>query len=874
MKLKKTIAALLAVLLLSLSGGKNFIPAVAEEPETNAAAEQPEITEEQPLGGKFNSAEERLSGMEEITSDGGLTLYCDKSYAEIAVKDAEGNIWFSSPFDYGLNTGKTSSEDVKKQLGSLIALTYYDKANKELLMNGFEDCISKNQFSVESLKNGLRINMSIGRVAAMLLVPYVMSVDVFESKILNSSLSDREKRKVSAFYTRYSSKDPAVSQTLLESMLKTYPGLAQHDFYILRPTATDWEKSSLDPIFKKTELTQGDINDSLTLSGYLHEEDNNALFELSIDVVLEGGDLVVSLPADKIEYDSENFTLGKIKLMPYFGAGKSANDGYLFVPDGSGTLIRFNTRGDKNILTTTNRVYGDDYTLTNDAEYTSLSNGVRMPVFGIRENQKAVLGIIEDGDAMAQIVSESGNIISAYETVYVNFLHTAVVTFTNKNNSKQTGAWTYVGNNRYQGTYRIRYRFLSGQKAGYVGMAQSYRDYLLKNGNLRKAKISPHTPFYLETPGALDKPATFLGFSYQKKVALTGFSDAEELIGELKKSGIPRVFLRYQGWMNGGLDYTVPSGLSIENSLGGEKGFKSLLTRVEENGGMLFPDVDFSVVRRDIFFDGYSSLFDAPKTIDQQTASFVPPGEINTMLEKGREYYAVSPLEIASYYDSFFKKYDAYKVGAVSIGSAGNVLISDYDRSGGTNRQSALEMLAGKLDGVGKSNRLMVESGNAYTFKYTSDIVNIPLTDSAHLLSDESIPFMQIVLHGSISYAAAPLNLCGDMNTAVLKSAEYGANLHFLLTRRNVNELKGTKYSRYFSIDYGLWKDRATELYRRFDEVFSGLQNQGIADHQKLSDTLFKTVYEDGTRVYVNYGTESCTAEGVIVDARSFTAAK
>ena len=49
-----------------------------------------------------------------------------------------------------------------------------------------------------------------------------------------------------------------------------------------------------------------------------------------------------------------------------------------------------------------------------------------------------------------------------------------------------------------------------------------------------------------------------------------------------------------------------------------------------------------------------------------------------------------------------------------------------------------------------------------------------------------------------------------------------------------------------------------------------GLNSQRIVDHMILDADNRVTVYENGTKVYVNYGTEDYAAGAVLVPARSY----
>lgn len=64
-------------------------------------------------------------------------------------------------------------------------------------------------------------------------------------------------------------------------------------------------------------------------------------FKLTLEYTLTDEGLEVTIPNASIQYDKKHFTLISIQLLEYFGADKpgDASDGYVFLPDGSGSAV-------------------------------------------------------------------------------------------------------------------------------------------------------------------------------------------------------------------------------------------------------------------------------------------------------------------------------------------------------------------------------------------------------------------------------------------------------------------------------------------------------------------------------------------------------
>ena len=890
------------------------------------------------LRGRYANEQTHLKYMNEMANQDNLALYVDRTFGEFAVKNKDtGELYFSSPYNY---RNVSVAGDVKRmEIASLLHLEYYDSSNTKREMDSFVEAVERGQVTYDQIENGVRITMEMGKKELSILAPYASEASRFEEKILRpmeenrksveekfgkDSLqwkeADRAVRTIETYYTKTVFSE--LSADAQSEYLKFYSGLKKHDFYILR-ASMEKERLKLENyikvygggLYKLADLIADD-----DLSGFIPKNQSRAVFKIPVEVTLDHGDVKISVIAEEIAYDTTEFVLTRVRVAQFFGAGRRENSGYLFVPDGSGAVINFNTEKLKLPQNFQGTVYGEDYGTTITRMYASMMQTVQMPVFGMREvytksvtnldgrpldangaiipadsTQKAAtvsgvrgyLAIIEEGDAAARIYSESGGFTSPYETVYTDFSYGAVQRFSYVGGSKAGGDWTYQNRNYTTGNFTIRYRLLSGDKADYNGMAASYREYLEKTGVFTElvAPKKPDSPLYLEVLGLMDKRDSFFGIPYDRKVPMTTFDQSIDMMEELARGGVNNISLRYRGWMNGGLNYGVPNKLKVEKKLGGEKGFNKLVNFVQDNKYSLFPEVDFAVVRRDGMFDGYSTMNNAPKTMDKQVLTVIPAAEKHNILYAYNDYYAVSPKASVGYFNKFFSQFKNFNVGGVSIGTAGTMLYSDFALNANkANRQQAMEIMKGNLEKNGNNmGDLLVERGNAFTYKYATDIVDIPVTNSGFLTEDLSIPFMQMVLHGYKQYATKSVNLGDDVTSALLQCAEVGANLHFTLGYRNTDELRDTPYSLFYTVDYDTWKKDAMTAYAKLNANMASLQSKRITRHEIVEvagiDTLregnvTRTTYDDGTAVLVNYTKAKVTVDGVEIPGRDFVVIK
>ena len=82
--------------------------------------------------------------------------------------------------------------------------------------------------------------------------------------------------------------------------------------------------------------------------------------------------------------------------------------------------------------------------------------------------------------------------------------------------------------------------------------------------------------------------------------------------------------------------------------------------------------------------------------------------------------------------------------------------------------------------------------------------------------------------------------------------------------------LQDSAYSCYTSAGYQPWKDEIIATILKYQNDMKGLNRQRIDSHEILADGVAATVYEDGTRVYVNYTDVDYTSGAVTVPAREY----
>lgn len=574
-----------------------------------------------------------------------------------------------------------------------------------------------------------------------------------------------------------------------------------------------------------------------------------------------------SIQLEEIKTDDE-FILVNIALLPYFGAGNSIDKGYLFIPDGCGALINFNNQVNT-ISGYKAYVYGEELAKDIDSKNAETKT-VRIPVYGIQKNGEALFAVITEGDAMSSINARNGNADMGYNSVWSQ-AELAVLSRTmlyEESWQNRTTISKAATSEKSVKRYTVLYTCLSGENAGYMGMAETYRKYLINEKGLKPAN-SKGGALALSLYGVADKQAYFIGIPYTKKLALTSFKEAQEMLAALKEKGVDKTAVQYFGVFGTVLNGKLPRSASPSSKLGGKKGLEGLSEYINENGGELYPELDFVRFRKS--GNGYSKNKDASKNAFGYTAKqYEYLRSIYVRNDSLDEYLLLSPKKLTGLADKLLRKYSSLDITGVSMSAAGQLCYSDFDEKDGIYRSDIADIYEGIFKKYCDSGiKLAFSDANAYTFPYAERIYNAPSVSGSYYMFDRDVPFYQIVLHGFIHMTTEPINSANDREASLLFAAETGSELLFNGIAEDASVLSGTRYDYLYSTTFDLWSNTAVKMYTRLKPLHEKTAKSIITDHIEIGN-LTVTVYENGTRVFVNYGSYPAEYDGISIPSRDF----
>jgi len=783
----------------------------------------------------------QLPGMEAVLENDSLRLYINRANAEIALltKDS-GQLWYSNP--PGINEDPIATPHLKGKLSSQLSLVYLTGTGTAKEYDSYNDSVQYKQFDIEQADDTITVTYHFGNPEKGIeSFPQKISRERFEERLLNR-LDDSDREQLKARYKWNEEEDVYERREIPRSQVK-----------------------KLVMILEKAEYSEEDLI-------FDHEEnrvegtDTEARAKLSATVQyrLEGGELVASLDTGSLE-ESKPYKIQSVSLLENFGAAGTKDEGYLFIPDGSGALVRLNN-GRQLAQPILLPLYGEDGAIAKKEKITDYEPA-RLPVFGMKKNDQAFFAIIEEGDALAKIIADVSGRKHSFNLVNSQF--TILPSDTVQLNSQDEMIKT--PKLKYQGKLQIRYRFLNGKEAEYSAMATYYRNYLVNKYNLKKLEGGgSDTPLYVELAGAIPKRQNFAGFPYEAMVPLSSFAQTNLLLDQLNEAGIGNVHLKYEGWFNGGIRHRFPTKVKLDTALGTKREWAELGERLRHSGGELYPDV--------ALLEAYNGNFrpsaNAVQQISRKYAKMFTFNPATYMRQDdANSYYLLSPNRLDATVGKFLASYEKFNPGSVSLRDLGNQLHSDFRSKQEVTRQDAERIIAGQIGRIAEqAPNMMFNGGNAYVLPYASHVLNAPMESNRFQLADESIPFYQMVFHGYIEYAGAPYNTAFDQNlrTQILRSLETGSNVYYSWILQHPSVLKKTQFNYLYANFYEQWFDEAVQAYDEVNAVLKRVKGQTIVLHEKLGEGVYRTQYENGISVTVNYGDRQASVGGVTIEPEHY----
>ncbi len=799
-----------------------------------------------------------------------LELTVDKDSTAVTLKDKVNNkIYLSNPSAEDVETYANAKGQLKDMLHATLLLKYSDSTDRQVEINNHTASVVDGNYAIEKVsETEIDVHYTIGDIERLFVCPLVIKKSKMEG--LMEQMSESEKSSVSRNYIYYDYEEMKdEDDTELQRALEMFPDMKEEPVYYLSEKITDSKAKGLEKIFTGLGYTEEERNkDSENYK--VSRNAGKPIFDITVQYILENENLVVKVPMEKIEYNTD-YPIVELSVLPYMGAANSEEKGYVLVPDGGGGIINFNN-GKTGQQTYLSEIYGWDYGVSRDSVVDESRSTFPMFAVSNTTQSSAFLCVAEEGSTYSSVKADIAGKENGYN--YGRFVYKMIHGENMDISSKSdTTVRTYEASLPKE---TLTQRYIFANQTDYVTLATKYRSYLTKRYPELKKREEKTVPMAVEMIGAVDNTEHILGYPVTRSLALTSYKDAANILKQLKDSGVQSLDAKYTGWFNTGTNQKTAADVELIGRLGNSSDVESLASYASNTDGLnLYMNAKFMYVMKNKLIDGFNVNRDAAKYTSREICELYTLDPVifqtNEEYEECELYYLTKPSYTISSIDSYLSKIKEYGVNNIGFEDIGNTLAGDYNPKDRVSREAVMNMQMNKLSALKEAgSRIITTTGNQYVLPYSDYVTDLDIDSKAVNIIDESVPFYEIAIHGLVNYSGNAINLSEDQTDMILKSAETGSGLYFTFMSAPTSVLQDGEYTQYYACNFADWKDTALELYNKFNDTLGDTYNQYITGHEKLANGVYRTVFENGKSVVVNYNYADYDYNGTKIPKRDF----
>ena len=758
----------------------------------------------------------------------------------------------------------------KEKEASLMTITHVGEDNVFTDWNSYLYVLANESYKINKIENGVRIDMNFneGESARFYeILPKTISIDRYKEFFLEGLDAAVERGEIEEkLATKY--------KNTLGIVYKRYKddGCYKSNYVASPPISA---VKQLIAVAKLVGYTQEELLKDAAEWGYTVEFKEPALFDIALEAVLDGDDFIVRIPAESIKNGNDYFTLQNIQVLPNFcaTASETVNEGYLFVHDGAGALMKMTTynptvpdyvRGFYN-----NDLYADYYYIP------EFDQELMMPVFGMLyldgANEKSgFLGIVEKGADIGYVEA-----VLAANGEGTGRLYNKVFTSYDVTQYKWVAVFGEFSDNtsrfltkepETKTDYIVRYKLYSDD-VSYYRMAKDYREYLVatSDGRLHEDTVYlEDAKLYLEVLGTLSLKKRILGIPYETGYAMTGYRELSNILTDLDGKNLS---VSYLGAFDGGMYNKLMNQAKLVKQNGSEDELEILLEQAKNRGIDLYLGTNFAKVYAsgNGFVKRLHGVYDFSKTPVTMYGYNLNTG---LSMQYSNQYSIVNPKylvdEVRDFSSKLNRNYNFYLEDLTELYFAN--YSGDY-----ISPEESSELVSMAMEQLPKDAKLALDNPRADKLKYGSVAVDVARESSDYDTFYSTIPFRQLVLNGLMEYTTESVNNNSKTPKYFLMQAlELGALPKFIVSDAGVDVLKDSYYSYYYSIGYQDIKQDMEFVYNAYQEAMNKIGKSKITNNEMLAENIFLTEYESGAKVYVNYTSLPFETEGLVIPANDY----
>ena len=574
--------------------------------------------------------------------------------------------------------------------------------------------------------------------------------------------------------------------------------------------------------------------------------------------------LISEIPVNEIKTEDKELYLSKIAVLPYFGAGSKEEDGWILVPDGCGCIIPFHSAKSPYYE---QQLFGEDrgkqIKTLKPTEQSALLPMTAMFYANRGTNGAGLIKYANDGAALASICASAETTDNSYNISYFTFTYRTSdnVTLMDQT-SKAEDVVIFEKQSADCKKFSTSYVFADSENANLIGFAQNVRDHIYEGFDIPTAH--DELPVYIDAYMGVRKTKYFIGIPYNGLQKLTDINDCKNILKDF--GSIPVVMSLVGIDSDGAIGGKIDSKLKIAKSLGTVGELKNLINYAKENGSSVYPSAEFTEYTKGNKNNRVLSVSNQVITLP-----FFDYGS----KEIKSEFDALYVLKSGSILKNVSSWVTSAKNKGILFCSPRTISSNPYRSGANESRNSSVEEFSKAFE-LFKENdiSLLLTYASSYAIPYAEHIKAIPISSSGFSACGTEVPFIQLVLHGTVSYSTPALNLSGNKDYLFLKAIETGSSLSFDFITEDYTALKETALDSLNGSEYSRWRDTAVALSKKLSKIMEGTAAVRITDYRVISEKVRYVEYGKDSAFLLNYGNTEYRYNDITVEPMSYCKVK
>ncbi len=553
--------------------------------------------------------------------------------------------------------------------------------------------------------------------------------------------------------------------------------------------------------------------------------------QLGLMVTYDQEGIRVIIPEAEI-IESENYRISSIKVYPFFGAVlEDQIPGYVFLPDGIGALVDYKQSDPLISANYQKEIYDRNPGFNTETNLTNFFTGgtrIYAPVFGFVHgiNQNAVFAQIKSGAEYGIINLYYPSRNRGFTTVFPEFMYRRTY---RQPIDKVGNTISLLQIEKNAMDIDIHYTLLEHQEANYVGMAKVYRNRLVDQLKEKDHQFD-QIPLRLDSIGIERRE----GLIFPETIVMTTYQDMKEMIENLNQLDIDRIIASMHGFTRQGVTWAPPHYIRPSSRLGS----KNDLRELSEQAEVFYFVTEYLMASQKS--RGYNSFSDLAKKINDQTYQFRSSTDQKYLLTHSK---SIELMELS------MKRLSSQPIDGLAITSLGSLLYEDFSKKSSLNDMIDLYQQSLKdLD-----SHIALYDVNDYFWSYIDHFFDFPMFSSQLVTFDDTVPFLSIVLSGSIDLFGPYANFYPYARDELLRLIDFNIYPSFMVTKRSSKYFQKTALESIYSSRFEDLRPAINTYYHFVNDALSFVIGAKIEQRNVLYPGVVEVIYDNQISIIINY---------------------